>query len=483
MSIRAATLRRWSLTSPLSKFVCTRLTSPLATTQVVVCAPSTATASYFLQNRNFTSVRAANSSWSSRTTGFFTQQRRGRATTPEAKTNEVDKRQIVSTTTNDKCKWLEVTWSDYLGRYPYVWMRDNCRCDECYYPSCHSRSMLMANLDLDVHPKTVEIKDDGHLVEILWSDGHISPYRSDWLKLQRFDKTDYDPIKKLSKFSWGSEFVNKIPTFPFDDVMTKNDALQGWMEGLVVYGLVKITGAPCELGALNKLCQKVAFERKTFYGPVYQVQSIFEPGSSLAYTAKSLGLHTDLPYYDYRPGVQMLHCIRQVESRGGENQFCDGKRAAEQLQREHPELFDILTKVKIDYRIIAQDYIDVHLQKAQNMIELDENGEFKYVAKSDIVRAPYLNVPVEDVAKVYKAMKAFEDAIYDENNFLDFKVQKGEIMAFDNNRVLHGRRGYSVSMEGEGSKSRLLEGAYLDWDEIYSRMRLIDEELRGTARL
>ncbi|XP_071476175.1 gamma-butyrobetaine dioxygenase-like [Diadema antillarum] len=265
--------------------------------------------------------------------------------------------------------------------------------------------------------------------------------------------------------------------------MTKNNALQEWLKGLVEYGLVKITGAPLELGVLNKLCRKVAFERLTCYGHDFRVESLFN-ASSLAYTSKALGLHVDLPFYGYRPGVQMLHCIKQVESKGGENQFADGKRAAERVLREHPELFDIMTKVKIDFRLIATDYIDVHLQEAQTMIELDENGEFKSLAKNDQVRAPYMNIPVEDVAKVYKAMKVLHDAIYDERNMIDVKLQKGEIMAFDNNRVLHGRSGYTVSMEGgEDSKSRLLEGVFLDWDEIYSRMRLIDEELRGTARL
>lgn len=59
----------------------------------------------------------------------------------------------------------------------------------------------------------------------------------------------------------------------------------------------------------------------------------------------------------------------------------------------------------------------------------------------------------------------------------------GEIVAFDNNRVMHGRSAYTVTFKDGKDKSRLLEGAFLDWDEIYSRIRLLDESMNGTPRL
>ncbi len=38
----------------------------------------------------------------------------------------------------------------------------------------------------------------------------------------------------------------------------------------------------------------------------------------------------------------------------------------------------------------------------------------------------------------------------------------GECVIVDNHRVLHGRRSYSLKPGG----SRLLEGGYIDWDEL-----------------
>lgn len=43
------------------------------------------------------------------------------------------------------------------------------------------------------------------------------------------------------------------------------------------------------------------------------------------------------------------------------------------------------------------------------------------------------------------------------------------MLAFSNVRLLHGRTGY-VDTDGD---VRHLIGAYIDWDEIYSRLRVL----------
>lgn len=45
----------------------------------------------------------------------------------------------------------------------------------------------------------------------------------------------------------------------------------------------------------------------------------------------------------------------------------------------------------------------------------------------------------------------------------------GDILTFDNHRVLHGRKAYQGS--------RLLIGGYLDWDLIKSRTRVLKSQL------
>ena len=49
----------------------------------------------------------------------------------------------------------------------------------------------------------------------------------------------------------------------------------------------------------------------------------------------------------------------------------------------------------------------------------------------------------------------------------------GDVITFDNRRVLHGRSSFVLTT----SEDRHLEGAYLDWDEARSRMRVIRDEM------
>lgn len=55
-------------------------------------------------------------------------------------------------------------------------------------------------------------------------------------------------------------------------------------------------------------------------------------------------------------------------------------------------------------------------------------------------------------------------------NCLRFIMNKfiGEVLIFDNWRLLHGREGFDPS-----KGHRHLEGCYIDWDEVYSRIRVL----------
>ena len=46
---------------------------------------------------------------------------------------------------------LSICWNnDKEVKYPTVWLRDNCRCPECYSPSALARLGLMRNLDVNI---------------------------------------------------------------------------------------------------------------------------------------------------------------------------------------------------------------------------------------------------------------------------------------------------------------------------------------------
>ncbi|XP_072175190.1 gamma-butyrobetaine dioxygenase-like [Diadema setosum] len=302
---------------------------------------------------------------------------------------------IISVARDSARFWFEVTWSDgYVGNFPYVWLRDNCPCESCFYPSTNQRNVCLQDLDTDIGPDREAVDADGRIFEIVWTDSHKSRFNAGWLRQHRFDKTIFDPIKTV-RVSWGAEFVDEIPTFDFCDVIDSDKTLYDWLESLVT--------------------------------PSYMVETKpAKTSSSIAYSSYKLDVHVDMPYYSSPPCVQLLHCIRPCPGGGGESLFVDAKRIAEQLKRDNPEDYDILTKVKVDFRSTGKDYVGrFHLKSSRSVIQVDNDGEFLSVSYSNSRRAPYINIPVEEVQRFYRALKEFSNRIYMKENLINIKLAAG----------------------------------------------------------
>lgn len=71
------------------------------------------------------------------------------------------------------------------------------------------------------------------------------------------------------------------------------------------------------------------------------------------------------------------------------------------------------------------------------------------------------------VDKWYEALMEFLKIVHKE--VVQFKMNPGDILTFANNRLLHGRTGY---VDTDGNVRHLVAG-YLDWDELYSRWRVL----------
>ena len=68
----------------------------------------------------------------------------------------------------------------------------------------------------------------------------------------------------------------------------------------------------------------------------------------LGYTNSSVNLHTDQPFIENPPGMQMLHCVQKAET-GGENFIVDAKQAAEYLKSIDLGAFELLTSFPVRF--------------------------------------------------------------------------------------------------------------------------------------
>lgn len=82
-----------------------------------------------------------------------------------------------------------------------------------------------------------------------------------------------------------------------------------------------ISDAPHTENEARKIANRVGFIKKTHYGEEFIVKAK-EGTSNVAYLSSTLQLHSDLPYYEYKPGSNLLHCLVQAKGEGGRSKKC-----------------------------------------------------------------------------------------------------------------------------------------------------------------
>lgn len=236
-------------------------------------------------------------------------------------------------------------------KYPLIWLRDNCQCSECFHPDATSRLIDWENFSMEnAKLKAVEVNNG---VKFTWKDGHVSNFNLDWLKERNFSKETQESYLKtqyrLPMHLWSKdEFKNVYREYKFNDVIESDDALREWIEALSKYGYALLTGTPAREDQCKLLAERIGFIRQTHYGVQYAIR-VKEGTNNIAYLNKPLQMHNDIPFYDYVPGVTVLHCLEQTKSPGAFNLLTDAFYASERLRSEHPEYFKILSTTMVNW--------------------------------------------------------------------------------------------------------------------------------------
>ncbi|KAK7078956.1 Gamma-butyrobetaine dioxygenase [Halocaridina rubra] len=357
------------------------------------------------------------------------------------------------------------------GEFPYCWLRDNCQCSQCYDHKSFTRRLVLDDWNENDHPISIQL--DGGGVIVNWESGHISHYEAKWLQERAFTPTSRS-IKRqelaLQKELWGPDVA--IKSFEYNAVLNDDKVLLEWLINMEKTGVTVIKNTPRKPQASFSIVNKVGFIKPTHYGTHYPIRNKIG-ANSLAYTDSRLGMHNDLPYYNYVPGIIFLHCITQFTGPGGENDLADGFWVAKYLQQNHPEEYKTLTETGVYFwnkgsALVAQETTEFYKLLNIPMIVLDKEGKPIRVNNSQL-RDSYLDIPVEKVKPWYNALRLYNKVMEQESTRL--KLNNGEILVMDNTRLLHGRTAYDGAV-GE----RYMDQVYLDWDEALSRRRVLQEK-------
>jgi gamma-butyrobetaine hydroxylase len=217
---------------------------------------------------------------------------------------------------------------------------------------------------------------------------------------------------------------------------------------------------------LCKVAELFGYVRETNYGHWFEVRAEVNP-NNLAYTNLGLQAHTDNPYRDPVPTMQILACLENSVE-GGESMVVDGFRLAQRLHDESPRGFDLLSRYPARFEYAGS--AGVRLRAKKPFIELGPDGELIAVRFNNRSAAPIVDVPYADMADFYAAYRRLAELIEDPAMEVTFKLQPGELFIVDNTRVMHARKAFS------GSGKRWLQGCYPDKDGLLSTLAAIEDE-------
>jgi len=100
---------------------------------------------------------------------------------------------------------------------------------------------------------------------------------------------------------------------------------------------------------------------------------------------------------------------------------------------------------------------------------LNENEQVIRFTFNNHVRDSIMLASPEKTIQLYAGYLVVGRMMRDPANQIEHKMVPGDVITFNNSRVLHGRSAFKITE----SSNRFLRGYYLDWDSIYSRMRVL----------
>ena len=335
------------------------------------------------------------------------------------------------------------------------WLRERVDGEEFLDKKTQQRLFDPTSLNSEIKINKASINKN--FLEINFNDGVNSKLDIKKLTLEFSNKDIL--LKTIQKIKWDST-LKDIKNFEYKENFSESREMYDLLISFYKYGFVIIKNVPTDNNFIVKFANSIGSVRRTNFGEYFNVKSKIDP-NDLAYTSMQLSPHTDNPYRNPVPCIQLLHCIINEVS-GGFSTIVDGFTVCEDLKKNHPDYFKVLNEIKVKFKFIDKDVV---LEDWSELIKLNDDGTFKQVRFSprlDFV--PVLNKDQLDL--YYKARKKLSEMYNSKKYRIEFKLEPKDLIMMDNYRLLHGRTAYETS---EGN--RFLQGCYIDYDSTEGKLK------------
>mmetsp|Transcript_4640 Transcript_4640/g.6952 ORF Transcript_4640/g.6952 Transcript_4640/m.6952 type:complete len:441 (+) Transcript_4640:1155-2477(+) len=371
---------------------------------------------------------------------------------------------------------LHVGWRDgFQATFHACWLRDNCPCDRCQTSSGQKNAKTIVPGEKSQGILHASITPNGQVM-VLWNDKHFehkSLYSCEWLRKYSYSDEiiESEQTSRTALHMYRNKTTKRIPEAPYES-LSAEEGVWEWMKKINDHGLCVIRKTPIAPGVVKEVANLIGPVSHTVYGETFDVVATPKP-INIAYSDTALEPHMDLAYFESPPGIQMLHCIKFDEGvKGGDSTIIDAHAVAEELQTRDPESFKILTRVPATFQ---KDHVErAHPLKMfyqRPHILTNYEGNVTSVFWSPPFEGP-LRVKPSDVEPYYRAYASFKKLLmsqemWDKYGFC-FRLQPGDMVTFNNRRMLHGRNAFT-SEDG----NRHLQGCYLDIDTVLNKFRIL----------
>jgi gamma-butyrobetaine dioxygenase len=326
-----------------------------------------------------------------------------------------------------------------------------------------SRQRLFTPVDIPVDLVVTSCVLDGTDLVTSFSDGHTA--RIDLPGITRALGWSDDDEEPPAPEPWTAP----LDPFPYVDWAgigwsadeADPDSMLAYLDAFHRHGYVVFRNTPAEPGTVRRICDRLGYISGNNFGWVFDVRTEPNP-TDLAYTSIELLAHTDQPYRQPVPGIQLLHCLRN-EAPGGDSTLVDGLAAAQALEVADPEAFRACVETQVVYRY---DMITDTVVGRGPLLEYDRWGRFRQIRLNTKLDEP---VPPADgdLDAFYRGRRWLTEWLNDPAHQVTFRLEPGDVMFMDNIRVLHGRTSFDAS-----KGARHLQGAYIDHDGPDTMYRL-----------
>lgn len=328
------------------------------------------------------------------------------------------------------------------------WLRHNCDADR----HAVTGERLVDSPDLPDQLAVASARVDGDHLQVEWRhDGRVSRYDRRWLLEHAYavDRPLVPPppsdIRRI-ELAAGDRPPSELAREALERVAA---------EGAVVVRRDRRPGRPLdpELETeawIEAFCAERLAVIETHFGRVEDLRTDNTTNANtdqLGYTDAAIELHTDQPFLKRPPRYQMLQSIRAADE-GGDSLIADALAAFRYLESIDAEAAELVRSTPIRFHRKQRSF---EAQVVAPLVTIGDGG-FQ-VRASYFTMAPH-RLPFERMAAWYRAYDRFVRLVRDRRYRYELRLEPGDVLLYDNHRVLHGRTAFRGA--------RWVRGVYFD---------------------